>query len=99
MQEIEPRLRSLTRLAKRLERREETEAELNELQKKYYGTLWKNISENIVIQERNYKVIDEELADAKSRLNDLQSEFSKMERAEPRTDVFSGLRKMRRHEY
>ncbi|MDD4995187.1 MAG: AAA family ATPase [Patescibacteria group bacterium] len=91
MQEIEPRLRSLTRLAKRLERREETEAELGELQKKYYGTLWKDISEKIVIQERNYKVIDEELIDAKSRLETLQSEFSKMEREEPRGDVFSGL--------
>jgi chromosome segregation protein len=39
MGEIEPRLRSLSRLAKRLERRDEVEKELKEMQDKYYGTL------------------------------------------------------------
>jgi chromosome segregation protein len=36
IQEIEPRLRALTRQVKRLERREELERELRELQKQYY---------------------------------------------------------------
>jgi chromosome segregation protein len=38
--EIEPRLRSLTRAVKRLERREVVEVELHEHQQRYYGSLW-----------------------------------------------------------
>jgi len=93
IQEIEPRLRSLTRLAKRLERREEVEEELGDLQKKYYGTLWKNLSEKLVIQEKNYNIIYKELNEAQSRLKELQEKFGKMEKEEPRSDVFSELQK------
>jgi chromosome segregation protein len=95
MQEIEPRLRSLTRLAKRLEKREEVEEKLWDLQKKYYGTLWQQLSENNVTQERNYKTIEKELNEAKERQAELQEKFSKMEKQEPRSDVFSQLQ----HQY
>jgi len=91
MGEIEPRLRSLTRLAKRLERREEVEKTLFELQEKYYGTLWKDISEQTVVQERNFKVINDELTEAKKRHGELETEFSKMEKEEPRGDKFNEL--------
>lgn len=91
IQEIEPRLRSLTRLAKRLERREEVEVQLRDLQKKYYGTLWKNLSEKLVIQQKNFDAIDKELGEAKKRHDELQSEFGKMEKEEPRGDVFTKM--------
>jgi len=91
MAEIEPRLRSLTRLAKRLERREEVEKTLFELQEKYYGTLWKDISEQSVIHDRNFSVVANELGEAKKRHDELQSEFSKMEKEEPRGDKFNEL--------
>jgi len=91
MKEIEPRLRSLTRLAKRLERREEVEVELRDLQKKYYGTLWKDLSEKLVIQQKNFDLVNKELGEAAKRHNELQNEFGKMEKEEPRSDVFMKL--------
>jgi len=39
--EIEPRMRTLTRMVKRLERRAELETTLAELKHEYYGALWK----------------------------------------------------------
>ena len=42
--EIEPRVRSLTRQIKRLERREEVEKELRATQQTYYGTLWHELA-------------------------------------------------------
>lgn len=39
--EIEPRMRTLTRMVKRLERRAELETTLGELKREYYGALWK----------------------------------------------------------
>lgn len=91
MGEIEPRLRSLTRLAKRLERREEVEKELHQLQQKYYGTLWKDISEKLVVQERNFNIVDKELKEAQARHRELQEEFNKMEKEEPSSEVFMRL--------
>ncbi len=41
--EIEPRLRSLTRQVKRLEKREVIEKELKDLQIEYYGNFWRDL--------------------------------------------------------
>lgn len=43
LQEIEPRLKSLTRQVGRLQRRGEMEKELRVLQKEYYGIIWHDI--------------------------------------------------------
>ncbi|MBU0649245.1 AAA family ATPase [Patescibacteria group bacterium] len=89
--EIEPRLRSLSRLAKRLERREEVEATLHELQRKYYGTLWRESKEKIMAQEKNFNAIDAELKKASAKLGELSRGFEKLEHEKPRSDAFSNI--------
>ncbi|MFC1687206.1 chromosome segregation SMC family protein [Patescibacteria group bacterium] len=44
LQEITPRLRSLTRQAKRLEQREEHEKKLGEYQREYYSGMWADLT-------------------------------------------------------
>ncbi|MCK5504251.1 MAG: AAA family ATPase, partial [Thermodesulfovibrionia bacterium] len=51
IQEIEPRLRSLTRQVNRLERREEVKKQLKEIQHKYYGGLWHDLKKQYEIQD------------------------------------------------
>ena len=53
LSEIEPRLRSLKRLVKRLEKRAVVEEELHEKQDVYYRTLWWNLlDENAALEEK-----------------------------------------------
>lgn len=89
--ELEPRLRSLSRLAKRLERREETEAKLHELQQQYYGTLWNEIIQKLSVQQNNFKAVNDELTSAKAKLDQLNAEFEKMEKETPRSETFYSL--------
>ena len=91
MNEIEPRLRSLSRLAKRLEKREEVEANLHELQQQYYGTLWQNLAEKITVQQKNFNVINEELEQAKEIQKKIKQEFEKLEEEETTSDALLEL--------
>lgn len=45
LEEIEPRLKSLTRQITKLKRKEEIETELKDLQKKYYSRLWHELND------------------------------------------------------
>ncbi len=56
IKEIEPRLRSLTRQVNKLSKREEIEKELKNNQKKYYASLWQELS--IKQKEENIKLKD-----------------------------------------
>ncbi len=58
LNEIEPRMRSLTRQIKKLEQRAEIEKELNELQIRYYSSGWHQL--NNELKEINKKLINEE---------------------------------------
>lgn len=75
MQEIEPRLKSLSRQVKRLEKREEVEKKLKEMQRKYYGHLWRDISGDYQKQknrfsesEQDYEKISREVADIQEKM-------------------------------
>lgn len=77
--EIEPRMRSLTRQVRRLERREEVEKELREKQTVYYGSLWQEISrqyngQKLILGEKEtkQKSKQEELKSTQKKLNSLE---------------------------
>lgn len=75
--EIDPRLKSLTRQIKKLERREELEKSLKELQIKYYAHLWHYINKDygekknkFEESEKKYQEIEKELGDIQKKMEE-----------------------------
>jgi chromosome segregation ATPase len=80
IQEIEPRLRTLRRLVKRLHQREDVEKALNESQIQYYGTLWNNLQSQLHTELKSFQHIEKivkeqacELEAERETLKDLES--------------------------
>lgn len=91
IREIEPRMRSLSRQAKRLEERGGVEEELHGLQHAYYGALWKGLNETCGTHLATVGAIEKRLAKKKSEVATIESEFSKLEKEETRSDAFLKL--------
>lgn len=89
--ELEPRLRSLTRQVKRLERREKVESELRELQTSYYSFLKNNIGHNLGEQQKDFDELQSQVADLNQQLIELQTRLDKEEKASSRQDTFGHL--------
>ena len=80
MEEIEPRLRSLTRQVKRLERKEETEKKLIELSTLYYSRLWQDlkIQEEDVLKklaglENEKNLLEQKIQNQQKTIDELQA--------------------------
>lgn len=91
MQEIEPRLRSLTRQVHRLERREEVTKQLKEIQHTYYAGLWHELKNNHQEEKNNFKKIDQEKIKAEKELDSIQSSMQKLALGSSREDDFKKL--------
>lgn len=89
--ELEPRLRSLTRQVKRLEKREKVEIELKELQTNYYSFLHNTLSKELAQVQVDFKNKKEELAGLNQELISLQTELDKEEKAVSRQESFELL--------
>ncbi len=84
--EIEPRLRSLTRQVKKLEKREEIEKELKILQKDYYAQLWqalasktKGLNQQKNNSEKFYQTLNQEIEEIQKQINQFSTESSRQE--------------------
>ncbi|MFH0952201.1 MAG: AAA family ATPase [Patescibacteria group bacterium] len=95
MQEIAPRLRSLTRQVRRLERREETEQKLHDNQVQYYSRQWSEIDEHHSEQESRVAEFGKEKQTAEADLKGTQTELEKMEKEKTTNEAFQQLQ----HEY
>lgn len=91
--EMEPHLRLLTKQVKKLEKRQEIETQLREMQKKYYGHLWHRYD----IEEKKHQddlsikqSIKQELDEA---LMQIQVKLAEMAKQESRKDIFNNLQK------
>lgn len=93
LQEIEPRLRSLTRQVKRLERRSDVEGELRKLQVSQYANLLiANGGERQgVVTQRGELQTTWNAAD--QRLKEIQKELEGLEAERSRADAFQNLQK------
>ena len=91
LEEIEPRLRSLSRQGKRLERREEIEEELLEKQKKYYGFLYSQLHTQKKQLEPRHKKLDAEFQTRARDLSEIQNQLNILEKEDSRTEVFNLL--------
>lgn len=95
--EITPRLNSLTRQVKRLEKREKVEQELREESRKYYGWLWHEIETSI--KEVKPK-LDQGAADLQAKdkeLKALQENLRSLEKQDSRSKVFGELQQKYQH--
>jgi len=77
--EIEPRLKSLTRQVKRLERREELEREMNELQKVYYRFRYHELERRRQQVAERVEEIAARQQKQSSRVADLQTQLTALE--------------------
>jgi chromosome segregation protein len=92
-QEITPRLKSLSRQVKKLEQRQEVEAELTGVQEQYYGAVLHHHEEELSEVSAQLKEYNSRHADVESALVLVQEELATLAREASRQDVFAGLQK------
>ncbi|XOU94363.1 MAG: chromosome segregation SMC family protein [Candidatus Kerfeldbacteria bacterium] len=93
MQEIEPRLRSLTRQVNRLEKREEVTKQLKEIQHKYYAGLWHDHKKNHKLEEEKFSKIEETRKQTDNELNEIQKKMQQLAMGTSRQEDFENLQK------
>jgi len=91
LNEVAPRLRSLSRQVKKLEKRQDVELQLREAQEQYYTTLYKYNQSQLDELNSELAGINKEYAAASQRLSSLQEELGKLAREESRQEVFAQL--------
>ena len=92
LNEISPRLRSLKRQVNRLEKREQVETELAELQHNYYSTLWTDLQTNLKTTREQFNQLDAKYRAAENKLKSYERKSTEMEGAEDgKENVDSGL--------
>ncbi len=82
LNEISPRLRSLKRQVKRLEKREQIEAELTALQHNYYSTLWSDLQTQLKTTREKFNQIDAKYRAAENKLKSYERKSAEMEEQE-----------------
>jgi chromosome segregation protein len=77
--EIEPRVQSLTRQVNKLKRRGEVEAELKELQVRYYSKLWRDIYTKFSEHNTQFLELEKIKIEKSKKLEQLNRDLEKME--------------------
>ncbi|MCX6784940.1 MAG: AAA family ATPase [Candidatus Komeilibacteria bacterium] len=91
LNELEPRLRSLTRQIKRLEQRELTQTNLQELQHNYYGTLWHQVLQEQKNLEKPVQELTKTITEQEANLAKQQDHFTKTSRGGSQVAEFGQL--------
>ena len=89
--ELSPRLKSLTRQVNKLEKRDKLEIELNELQVKYYSYLTNNLEVELNKNKDSHKELQNEVSNINQKLIELQTILEKEESSSSRQDNFQNL--------
>lgn len=93
LNEIEPRLSSLTRQVGKLKKREHLEEDLNKNQINYYGFLWKEINSKLEFLNKEIKEAESKKDEIKFSLRDKKEEVEKMNQESSLNDEFLNLQK------
>ncbi len=91
--EIEPRVRSLTRQVRRLERRSEVEQALIGLQTRYYRGLLQDLQTQLERSRNQREKLETEQRQHEEVVNSLNATLSSLEREQSRTEAFAALQK------
>lgn len=89
--EVEPRLKILARQVKKLEKRQEVEMELHEVQEKYYGTIYKKNKTEFDAIRADLNVVEKNYREMFQNLEKVQTELAELARASTRQEVFNEL--------
>jgi len=95
--EIQPRLNSLTRQVKRLEKREKIEAELKTGQQQYYGWLWHDLNTSTKKVKPNLEKNEAELISKGKELKEFQNQLQSLEKEDSRSKIFNDLQQKYQH--
>lgn len=91
LQEIEPRLKILTRQVKKLEQRQVVEKELRETQESYYTTIWSSQSSSLGDARGKLEITNATYEVTNNELLAIQEELAELAQAQSRKDVFAEL--------
>lgn len=91
VQEIEPRLRSLTRQVKRLEQRSEVETQLRLKQDAYYRSLWHEVQKELNEEKSKHNVSEKEKIKLENERDRILSDLGKEESVKTRDQEFERL--------
>lgn len=89
--EIEPRVKSLTRQMKRLAERSQVEAELKDLQKKYYSHLWKELTGKMKNEETRIAPLAAKKEKIEAEIAEAENKLKVLEKEQPTSDLFRKL--------
>ncbi len=78
LQEITPRLNSLSRQVKKLERRAEVELNLKNIQQKYYASIWHEIDKDRKVKDEKLKKLVSDQEKAEKEVDKLQNEIARL---------------------
>lgn len=81
LNEIRPRLRTLSRHVNKLEQYDEFKKRLHSLEHSYYGALWHNLQNSYLAQKQRIATEDGKLATLNDEINELQKKFEQTESA------------------
>lgn len=87
--EIEPRLKSLTRQVNKLYKKEKLEKELSELQKKYFTYEWHKLNDEFNKYNNEYLKVEEEKRKKENKLVELNNEFNKIQEQKGVSEEFN----------
>lgn len=91
IQEIEPRLKSLTRQVRKLRKREEIEKELREIQGQYYRNLWSEIQNQVKGQNQELAEKKEVQESLEAEVLEVQKGLGNLSKEESRSEIFQKL--------
>lgn len=92
LQEIEPRLKLLTRQMKKLEKREILVKELKKVQGDYYGSLKKKLDEESQSLNNALGTIQTIFSQEEKKLKNIENELSNLKQEQSRNDIFENLK-------
>lgn len=91
--EIEPRLKSLTRQVKKLERRDELMVELHQVQTQLYGSEWKELDSLKIAQEIKRGTLENELQLTQKHVDELTDQLDELAKGASRADLFGEMQR------
>ncbi|MFC1612736.1 chromosome segregation SMC family protein [Patescibacteria group bacterium] len=92
LKEIDPRLKSLTRQMKKLEKRESLTSNLRKLQLNYYGTIKKQLNSHQETVQTDLDILIKQENELKKELHAIETAIQKQKEEETRSEAFNILR-------
>ncbi|MDO8425330.1 MAG: AAA family ATPase, partial [bacterium] len=93
LQELTPRLRSLSRQVQRLARKEEVERELQTLLEQYYGARWHELAAAMDASRAKHGTADQQRVALQRSVDGVQQQLAELEKQEKQDDAFLPLQR------